>query len=253
MLARKLSRFTPLSPCDHHALDRLVGDDEAVAAGIDLLMEGGRPRGPFLLGQGMAMRYRAMRDGGRQIIAFLIPGDLCDLHGHLLRRSDHSVRTLVPSRVSAISRDGIAALQASHPRLAAAIGWNATQEEAMLRERIVSLGRRDARARLAFLLCELLWRHKAMGLADGARFHLPLTQNELADSLGLTPVHINRVLQEFRRRGLLVKDRRNLDLLDVDGLRDIAGFDPDYLHLDGASADVARRLDALDPQGVSRR
>ena len=238
MLARKLSCFMPLSPIEHRALDQLAGADGALAAGADLVLEGERPPDLFLLKQGLAMRYRALRDGGRQVITFLIPGDLCDMHGHLLRRNDHSVRALAPSRVAVVSRAGMVAFCAAHPRLAAAINWAAQQEEAMLRERIVSLGRRDARGRLAFLLCELLWRHRAVGLADGARFPLPLTQNELADSLGLTPVHVNRVLQEFRGRGLLTKDRRNLDLLDVDGLCDIAGFDADYLHLDGASADA---------------
>ena len=223
MLARKLSCFMPLSPIEHRALDQLAGADGALAAGADLVLEGERPPDLFLLKQGLAMRYRALRDGGRQVITFLIPGDLCDMHGHLLRRNDHSVRALAPSRVAVVSRAGMIAFCAAHPRLAAAINWAAQQEEAMLRERIVSLGRRDARGRLAFLLCELLWRHRAVGLAD---------------SLGLTPVHVNRVLQEFRGRGLLTKDRRNLDLLDVDGLCDIAGFDADYLHLDGASADA---------------
>ena len=116
----------------------------------------------------------------------------------------------------------------------------------MLRERIVSLGRRDARGRIAYLLCELLWRHAAVGLTNGNTFRLPLTQTELGDTLGLTPVHVNRVLKEFRKRGLIEMDRRILHLLDVPGLQDVAAFNKDYLHLGGASAEVARYFDELE-------
>lgn len=123
----------------------------------------------------------------------------------------------------------------------------------MLRERIVSLGRRDARGRVAYLLCELLWRHAAVGLTNGDTFRLPLTQIELADTLGLTPVHVNRVLKEFRGRGLITMEHRVLSLLDVAALQDIAGFNRDYLNLGGASSEVARYFDHLETKrGESR-
>ena len=123
----------------------------------------------------------------------------------------------------------------------------------MLRERIVSLGRRDARGRVAYLLCELLWRYAAVGLTNGDTFRLALTQIELADTLGLTPVHVNRVLKEFRGRGLLSMEHRVLNLLDVASLQDIAGFNRDYLNLGGASSEVARYFDHLETKrGESR-
>ena len=116
----------------------------------------------------------------------------------------------------------------------------------MLRERVVSLGRRDARGRIAYLLCELLWRHAAVGLTDGDVFWLPLTQTELGDTLGLTPVHVNRVLREFRERRLISMQHRMLELLDVNGLQAIAGFNKDYLHLGGAPPEVVRYFDELE-------
>lgn len=122
----------------------------------------------------------------------------------------------------------------------------------MLRERIVSLGRRDARGRIAYLLCELLWRHAAMGLTNGDEFKLPITQTELGDALGLTPVHVNRILKEFRERRLIAMRQKMLHLTDVRGLRDIAAFNEDYLHLGGASDEVSRYFDGLDRKQRTR-
>lgn len=116
----------------------------------------------------------------------------------------------------------------------------------MLRERIVSLGRRDARGRIAYLLCELLWRYAAIGLTNGDKFKLPLTQTELGDALGLTPVHVNRILKEFRERRLLAIEHKVIDLIDVPGLQEIAAFNKDYLQLAGASDEVARYFDGLE-------
>lgn len=137
------------------------------------------------------------------------------------------------------------------PRISAALWWSSLQEEAMLRERIVSLGRRDARGRIAYLLCELLWRHAAVGLTDGEAFRLPLTQAELGDTLGLTPVHVNRILKEFRDAGFITIERRVLTLLDVEGLQDRAGFNKDYLHLGGASTEVIDYFNLLESKQSS--
>ena len=179
-------------------------------------------------------------------MTFLIPGDLCDMHVFLLKAMDHSISTITPVRIARISRESMMELFAHRPRISAALWWSSLQEEAMLRERIVSLGRRDARGRVAYLLCELLWRHAAVGLTDGETFRLPLTQTELADTLGLTPVHVNRVLKEFRESGLITIERKVLSLLNVEGLQDRAGFNKDYLHLEGASDEVTRYFDSLE-------
>ncbi len=110
----------------------------------------------------------------------------------------------------------------------------------MLRERIVSLGRRDARGRIAYLLCELLWRHAAVGLSNNDTFPLPLTQTELGDTLGLTPVHVSRILKEFRSYNLISMGQKTISLLNVEGLRKIADFTKDYLRLGGVSEEVIR-------------
>jgi CRP-like cAMP-binding protein len=188
---------------------------------------------------GLACRYRILGDGRRQITSFLIPGDICDLYAFLLKTMDHSVAAITPVRLADMAWQEVLDLTYNHPRIAAALWWSALQEEAILRERIVALGRRDARGRVAYLLCELFWRHKLVGLADGHLVTLPLTQNDLADALGLTPVHVNRVLQEFRRSGLLSLEQRTLTLHKLERLQQIAEIKQDYLHLGGAPDVVA--------------
>ena len=151
----------------------------------------------------MACRYRLMPDGRRQILTILIPGDFFDLHGFLLQVTDHSVAAIGPTRIAAIGREAVIDIIANHPRIGAALWWSAMQEDAMLRERIVALGRRSARGRVAYLLCELVWRQRAIGMAEDHAIHLPFTQTDLADMLGLTSVHTNRILQGFRQDGLI--------------------------------------------------
>lgn len=247
-LVRKLSHFARLSEADRKILDGLADEDELFPANVDIISEGSVPKSVSLLKEGMAIRYRNLPDGGRQIMTFLIPGDLCDIHVFLIKAMDHSIGTITPVRIARISRESMMDLFSRRPRISAALWWSSLQEEAMLRERIVSLGRRDARGRVAYLLCELLWRHAAVGLADGETFRLPLTQTELADTLGLTPVHVNRVLKEFRAAGLIAMERKVLSLLDVEGLQSRAGFNKDYLHLGGASKEVTRYFDLLESE-----
>jgi CRP-like cAMP-binding protein len=203
----------------------------------------------FVLQEGIACRYRLLPDGRRQIMTFLIPGDLCDLHVFFLKAMDHSIGTLTAVRLAKIEREKVMDIAFRHPRISAALWWSTMQEEAMLRERIVALGRRDAAGRIAYLLCELLWRHKAVGLAlANDSIQLPLTQIELADTLGLTPVHVNRVLQDLRRKGLVTLKSHVLTLLDIDQLQKIAEFNASYLHLGGAPAEISRYFDKLEQQ-----
>jgi hypothetical protein len=156
------------------------------------------------------------------------------------------IATLVPTRIAAISRDTVFDLFEHHPRIGAALWWSALQQNAINRERIVALGRRRARGRVAYLLCELVWRQRAVGLSEDHAIRLPLTQVELADTLGLTSVHVNRILQGFRRDNLIALAHHRLTLLDVERLQKIAGFNQDYLHLDGATMEVRSYIDALE-------
>jgi CRP-like cAMP-binding protein len=231
-LARKLSSFVDLSPDDCRHLDDLCTDTRTWGAGGTLIREGERPEVVFLLLDGWACRYKLLPDGSRQIMAYLIPGDLCDIHIFILKAMDHSIGLLSEANVAAISKAAMQRTLEERPAIARALFWSTLVDEATLREWLVNMGQRDAYARLAHLFCEMWLRMKQIGLTHGNSFTLPLTQEELGDTMGLTSVHVNRVLQRLRAEGLLSLARGQMTLHDIDRLREIAGFDPNYLHLD---------------------
>jgi CRP-like cAMP-binding protein len=251
-LVAKLSNFVLLSQENIRVLDALCANEEFFEAATDIAVQGDLPPSAFVLTHGMACRYRLLPDGKRQILTFLIPGDVFDLHAFLLKAMDHSVGTLVPARLVVIPRATVFDIFEHHPRISAALWWSALQEEAIYRERIVALGRRSARGRVAYLVCELVWRQRAVGLTEDNAIRLPLTQLDLADALGLTSVHINRVIQGFRRDTLITLAHRRLILLNMERLQEIAGFDQDYLHLGGAPTEVRSYIEKLerDPREV---
>jgi CRP-like cAMP-binding protein len=252
-LVTKLAHFVQLSGEDVRVLDALCVKEERFEAGTDIVLDGDVPRSAFVLTQGMAFRYRLLPDGKRQILTFMIPGDIFGLHAFLLRAMDHSICTLVPTRLAAISRATVFDLFEHHPRIGAALWWSALQQEAINRERIVALGRRSARGRVAYLLCELVWRLMAVGLGEDDAIQLPLTQAELADALGLTPVHINRILQEMRRDELITLAHHRLRLRNVERLQEIAGFNQDYLLFGGAPREVRSYIDILERKRIDHR
>jgi CRP-like cAMP-binding protein len=245
-LVRKLGNFAPLTTQDEQVIESIGSSDESFAPGAVIIGEGDAPRSVFVLTEGIACRYRDMPDGRRQIMTFLLPGDMCDLHVFLVGAMDHSISALSPVRLSAIARPRILDLLFNRPRIAAALWWSSLQEEAILRERIVALGRRNAHGRIAYLLCELLWRYQAVGLDLDRVVSLPLSQVDLADTLGLTPVHVNRVLKQLREDGLVALSNRMMTILDLGRLQAIAGFDSSYLHLGGAPEEVAEHFDRLE-------
>jgi CRP-like cAMP-binding protein len=248
-LIRKLANFAPLTEQDEKVLEGVGSSNEVFTAGSVIIGEGELPRSVFVLTEGLACRYRDMPDGRRQIMTFLLPGDLCDVHVFLIKAMDHSIAALSPVRLAAIPRETVLDLLFNRPRIAAALWWSSLQEEAILRERIVALGRRNAHGRIAYLLCEILWRYQAVGLELDQVVKLPLSQIDLADTLGLTPVHVNRVLMQLRHSGLVTLSNRVLTILDLPGLQAMAGFDSSYLHLGGAPEEVAEHFDLLEGQG----
>jgi CRP-like cAMP-binding protein len=234
-LLRKLGNFTALSEEESKAVDDCCQDIREVAAREDVISQGDRTGGVKLLLEGFACRYKVLEDGRRQIVAYFVPGDLCDLRVFILKRMDHSIGALVASKVATISPENVLRLTHSYPTLTRALWWSTLVEEAIAREWIVNVGQRNALERMAHLFCELLYRFRAVGLNQGMSCTLPLTQVELAETLGLSAVHVNRTLQELRRKKLITLENGTLTIQDLDALKEISFFNPDYLHLDYSS------------------
>ena len=165
-MVAKLSRFLPLSEDDIDVLMELTSARRRILAHVDVVKEGDVPHSAFALLEGMACRYRIMADGRRQILSFIVPGDICDIHATLVDKVDHSICTIAPTTIAAIVRERLLEVIAHFPRIGAALSWNALQEEAIQREHVVALGRRNAHGRVAYLFCELVWRQRANGLAE---------------------------------------------------------------------------------------
>lgn len=232
-LIRRLERFTKLSAGDKRALDRVAAERvRRFGPREDVIREGDSPRHVNLILEGHACRYKTLEDGRRQIVAFFVPGDLCDLHVFVLKRMDHSIGTLSPVRLAEIARDTVLDLTERHPRVTRALWWGALVDAAVSREWTVNVGQRTATERMAHLLCELFVRLRSVGLTNGDACELPIAQTDLADALGLSAVHTNRVLQELRGEGLIGLRGGTLTVPDLDALQAIALFDADYLHLD---------------------
>ncbi len=227
---RKLARFGRLSPAERAAVTGILQDQEEIEADRDIVSQGERLKNAVILEQGWAIRYRTLEDGRRQIMNFLLPGDMFDLCAFLLAKSDHSIGTIMPCVVHHVPVDAITRLFEKHPRLGAAMWKSGLQEEAMLRERVLSLGRRTAEERIAHILYELWLRLSAVGERDGKSFDLPITQVELADAVGLTSVHVSRTLRVLKRRGLVSIDRHRVTILRPRDEDAYGEFGHDHLH-----------------------
>ena len=229
LLIRKLEQFGKLSSKERQTLENLPIDIRQVGADQDLGEDGQRSSHCLLLLNGMVCRYRTMQDGQRQIMSFHFPGDILDLSALLLGSLGHGIGTVTPVEVAPIAHATVLGWIEQHPGLRRLLWQDTLVDAAVFREWVVNVGRRPALARTAHLLCELATRLQAAGLEDQA-FNLPVTVVELADATGLSVVHVNRVLQELRAKKLIELRGKVLAVLDWDGLRQAAGFDPDYLH-----------------------
>jgi CRP-like cAMP-binding protein len=230
-LIRKLESIAPLSPEEKVALMRLPLRLKTVAAHQDIVSEGDMPSESCLIVEGFACRYILTEEGKRQILSFHISGDIPDLQSLHLSVMDHSLGTVVPCRLAFIQHDDLRALMRNHPRIGDLFWRNTLIDAAVFRQWLVGIGRREAYGRIAHLLCELLVRLRAVELVEDHAFTLPVTQAELADALGISTVHANRVLQDLRAENLITWRGETLKVLDWDGLQRAGEFDPTYLHL----------------------
>lgn len=226
----KLAALAELSADDRRALESATIRPRQYPAKHDLIREGDTPGPMFVMVSGWACRYKILPSGARQITAFLMPGDACDLHVGMLREMDHGIQTITAAQVATISRGEMQMMMDGHPGIARAMYTAQLVDEGIMRAWIVSMGRRSSIERVAHLICELYLRARAIGLAGDAEFALPLSQVILADALGMTPVHINRVIRELRLSGAMALQGGNLKIHDPVKLVTTAGFDENYLH-----------------------
>jgi CRP-like cAMP-binding protein len=232
-LLRRLDSIAGLSEGERQAILDLPLAVKALGADTDIVRHGDRPSDCCLILDGFACRYKILPDGRRQIMGFYIPGDIPDLQSLFLEVLDNSVGTLTSSRVAMIPHGSLRDLLRRSPGLAEAFWRDTLIDAAIFREWMIGLGRRSAYQRMAHLLCELRVRLHAVGLTQDHGFHLPVTQTELADALGLSTVHVNRVLQDLRAEKLIVLRGGSLSIPDWEALTSAAEFDPAYLHLKG--------------------
>ena len=231
-LIAKLRRFVLLDASDVEAIDAIAAPVKLYPAGKTLFHEGRTPDHAYLFVEGMACRYKLLPSGQRQILGFLIPGDVCDVHFLTLNPPDHSVALLSDSQLVKIPTRRIQDFLVERPRIDRGLAMAALLDIAILREWLLNVGQRNALEKLAHFFCEMQIRLKAVGqVDDDGSFELPVNQSTLADTTGLTPVHVNRTLQRMRSDGLIRLSHRRLMILDFERLAARAGFDGDYLRI----------------------
>lgn len=226
----KLCGFAHLGRTEIAALEAATAAAQRHPPRRDLIREGDRPGPVLVVLEGWVCRYKILPSGARQVLAYLIPGDACDLHVGLLAEMDHSIQTITAARVASIPRGTMDDLLDRHRSIARAMYISQLVDEGTMRAWITSMGRRSSTERVAHLMCELYLRAHNVGLAEGDILSLPLPQALLADSLGMTPVHLNRVLKQLRLYGVMTLERGSLTIIDPRKLVQVAGFDENYLH-----------------------
>jgi CRP-like cAMP-binding protein len=228
-----LEAFADLTPEDHRLIAELAGRHVRVAPPRrDLVSEGQKPRGVICILDGWASVYKQLPSGRRQVTAFLIPGDLADANVFILSELAHSIGTITPVRYAEIAPADFEAMADASPRIAKALWWHSLVTASIAREWVLNVGQRTAYERLAHLICEMAVKLRVAGLADAEGYDWPLTQTDLADATGLTPVHVNRTLQQLRADGLIDLQRRRLVVPDLAALMRVGLFTPNYLHLE---------------------
>ncbi|GJE78579.1 Crp/Fnr family transcriptional regulator [Methylorubrum suomiense] len=235
-LIRKLESTSDLTEEERRAIQKLPVSIRPLAPSQDLVADGERPVQCGLLVEGWSYRYKLLAEGRRQILSFHVAGDTPDLQSLHLDELDHGVAALTSCTFALIPHDSLRHLTRTFPDVAALL-WRETLIDAgIFRAWIAAIGRRSAYGGIAHLFCELYLRQEAVGLAADHRCPMPVRQTDLADAMGLTSVHINRVLKEMRDADLITFERRELVIRDWKRLCDAAEFDPTYLHLKNLAA-----------------
>ncbi|HWI85327.1 MAG TPA: Crp/Fnr family transcriptional regulator [Sphingomonas sp.] len=228
-MIRKLGRLSCFDDSDRAAIRALPYQVRPAPAGTDIVREGEPTTQCTLLLDGFACRHKETSNGRRQIVSFHIPGDMLDVQHILLPRADHNVQAITAATIAWIPQAALRSLAHERPNILEALWRDSLIDASIFREWVLNVGRRDARSRIAHMLCEFAAR-AAVGLGAPERIKLPMTQEDIADATGLTPIHVNRTLKDLDRSGVIVRKKRDIEITDWPGLQRIADFDPHYLH-----------------------
>ncbi|HEX9966214.1 MAG TPA: Crp/Fnr family transcriptional regulator [Allosphingosinicella sp.] len=231
-VVRRLETRIRLDSEDRAAIHALPVQQRSMEPAAYMVREGEKVDHCILLLSGFAYRHKITGDGQRQIVAIHMPGEFLDLQNSLLGVADHNVQALTRCEVASVPVAVLRQLYEERPRVGQAMWIDTLVDAAIFREWIVNVGRRDSISRLSHLLCEIALRLEEAGLAEDHRYELPMTQEQLADCTGLTPVHVNRVLKELGRLGLIKRDKRSVEIVEWDRLQQIGDFNTRYLHFE---------------------
>lgn len=225
-------RQDQMRPEDRAALEAAVSEVRTMPARATLVRQGEVVQVSTLLVEGLLCRYMDDREGQRQLVAVHVPGDFVDLHAYPLKYLDHDVASITACKIAIVPHHNIDILMQERPALAKLLWFSTLLDAAMHREWIFRLGRLDAAARVAHFFCEIEAKLRMVGRSDGLNFDLAMTQHDLGEACGITPVHMNRMLRVLKNRGLLHVQGRRVKILDKAGLARMGEFDPSYLFID---------------------
>jgi cAMP-binding proteins - catabolite gene activator and regulatory subunit of cAMP-dependent protein kinases len=237
---RKLRVRGKVSAAQEQAIRGILSDPRHIPAQKTLVRENEQLSESILILDGWVGRTKDDSKGNRQVLELHVAGDFADMHGFTLKHLDHNVIALSPSIIATALHTNIERLFQQHPELARMYWFSTNVDAAIQREWTFSLGRRAAEARMANFFCEMFLRLDLAGRVESESFHLPLSQAQLGECVGLTTVHINRTLQILRRKGLVQLEGKRLTILNARELRKVAEFDPTYLYLNGPQPDPKR-------------
>lgn len=230
-MVRKLHQWHPLDAEDQDALRALPFRMTTLRPHEYIVREGDQPRNSCLMVSGFSVRHKVAGNGGRQIFSIHMKGDLADLQNSLLGTADHNLQTLTDAQAAMIPVEAIQEIAFTRPAVGRAMWHETLVDGSIFREWTLNVGRRDARTRMAHLLCEFALRLEQAGLGTRSHYELPMSQEQLADALGLTSVHTNRTLMLLGEEGLIKRQKRAVEIIDWGRLSKEADFSPAYLHL----------------------
>ena len=250
LFLQRLLLRSALTPEEQRAILELGGDTRRYVAHADVVRPGEVVESACLVVRGLLARYDQMLDGQRQLTSFYISGDMCDLHSVVVPKASWSITALSAATVKFIPHSQLRELCNRYPAIAISFWRDGTVDASIFAKWVGNLGRKNAKARIAHIMCEMGMRIEAAGLGTRASFELLVTQEQLADAAGLTSVHVNRTLQELRREGSLSFDRGRVEVPDWDRLAQVAEFDPAYLMVDGSPQRLIAASGGTEPASI---